>query len=93
MGGGHKNDQIKCKNYDVEIEYEGIVIFGCIDFDGKICCWQLRNSEILSQTTICNHFHSGHMKEMIENFNRYQIINESTGNVIKVSSLKHLKVF
>ena len=23
MGGGHKNDQIKCKNYDVEIEYEG----------------------------------------------------------------------
>ena len=25
------------------------------------------------------------MKEMIENFNRYQIINESTGNVIKVS--------
>ena len=31
------------------------------------------------------------MKEMIENFNRYQIINESTGNVIKVSSFKHLK--
>ena len=27
------------------------------------------------------------MKEMIENFNRYQIINESTGNVIKVSHL------
>ena len=25
------------------------------------------------------------MKEMIENFNRYQIINESTGSVIKVS--------
>ena len=25
MGGGHKNDQIKCKNYDVEIEYEGTV--------------------------------------------------------------------
>ena len=23
MGGGHKNDQIKCNNYDVEIEYEG----------------------------------------------------------------------
>ena len=27
MGGGHKNDQIKCKSYDVEIEYEGEVIF------------------------------------------------------------------
>ena len=38
MGGGHKNDQIKCKNYDVEIEYEGKVIFGCIDFDDIICC-------------------------------------------------------
>ena len=27
MGGGHKNDQINCKNYDVEIEYEGKVMF------------------------------------------------------------------
>ena len=26
MGGGHRNDQIRCQNYDVEIEYEGIVI-------------------------------------------------------------------
>ena len=51
MGGGHKNDQIKCKNYDVEIEYEGKVIIGCIDFDDKICCWQLRNCEIPSPTT------------------------------------------
>ena len=32
-------------------------------------------------------FYLGHMKEMIENFNRYQIINESTGNVIKVSHM------
>ena len=55
MGGGHKNDQIKCKNYDVEIEYEGKVIIGCIDFDDKIWCWQLRNSEILSPTTNCHH--------------------------------------
>ena len=42
---------------------------------------------ILSATTDCYLFYSGHMKEMIENFNRYQIINESTGNVIKVSHL------
>ena len=31
MGGGHKNDQIKCQNYDVEIEYEGIVSCDKID--------------------------------------------------------------
>ena len=64
MGGGHRNDQIRCQNYDVEIEYEGIV----------------KNDLIVRYI-----FFSGHMKEMIENFNRYQIINESTGNVIKVS--------
>ena len=63
MGGGHRNDQIRCQNYNVEIEYEGIV-----------------ETDIIVRYI----FFLGHMKEMIENFNRYQIINESTGNVIKV---------
>ena len=40
MGGGHKNDQVKCRNYDVEIEYEGKVGIRLTDFGDKICCLQ-----------------------------------------------------
>ena len=40
MGGGHKNDQVKCRNYDVEIEYEGKVGIRQTDFGDKICCLQ-----------------------------------------------------
>ena len=59
-------------------------------------CWRqnllLTTSKFCQQNKNFTIFYLGHMKEMIENFNRYQIINESTGNVIKVSSFKHLKV-
>ena len=41
MGGGHKNDQIKCKSYDVEIEYEGEVIFAAT----ILTTAKLRNSD------------------------------------------------
>ena len=86
MGGGHKNDQIKCKNYDVEIEYEGKMFLGYLDVGDGF----LRHKMSSTTSNFCHQqnfiiiFDSGHMKEMIENFNRYQIINESTGSVIKV---------